>query len=288
LKYNSSDILSSATLSILKSYAFFDNIRILSYILYPVKKAIITLQSQSCSLANCFCELIHLGTAINKLTFNSNTFRNQYIAIFNKRYNEFDKTYWKHGVFRNLLLMANVLFKEMNKSDIARKELLYQMKLYCAREEPFDISYSDLENPTVWWFSLEDCFPKNEAYFLVQLALKLFSVISHTAGVEHGDKNFIKITEDSINDENDENEIFDEEDNLLISNILNLNKFCSNLDELEFSMDKEYIDEENYSEEIFGTTIVIRIVTTQREDKPKIKDSAVALSKVKGRISFSL
>ncbi|CAG8479254.1 16053_t:CDS:2 [Gigaspora rosea] len=139
----------------------------------------------------------------------------------------------EHGVFRNLLLMANELFKEMNKSDIARKELLYQIKLYCVREEPFDILYSDSENPSVWWFLLEDCFPKNEAY-LVQLALKLFSVILHTAGAERVciektcngvyeilmnenldvDENFIKITEDSLNDENDENEIFDEEDNL--------------------------------------------------------------------------
>ncbi|CAG8796965.1 5689_t:CDS:2, partial [Gigaspora rosea] len=33
--------------------------------------------------------------------------------------------------------------------------------------------------------------------------------------------------------------------------------------------------------ETFGTTIVMRIVTTRREDKPEIKDSAVALSKVK-------
>ncbi|CAG8755639.1 15630_t:CDS:2, partial [Gigaspora rosea] len=122
---------------------------------------------------------------------------------------------------------------------------------------------NDSENPSVWWFSLEDCFPKNEAY-LVQLALKLFSVIPHTARVEHVwsrleltyysiektsnevyeilmnenldvDEKFIEITKDSLNDKNDENEIFDEEDNLLIN-------------ELEFSMDKEYNDEENYSE----------------------------------------
>ncbi|KAF0479575.1 zinc finger bed domain-containing protein 1-like [Gigaspora margarita] len=61
------------------------------------------------------------------------------------------------------------------------------------------------------------------------------------------DKNFIEITEDSLNDENNKNEIFDE-NNLSISNGLNLNKFCSDLDELEFSMDEEYNDKENYSE----------------------------------------
>ncbi|CAG8821783.1 17754_t:CDS:2, partial [Gigaspora margarita] len=52
----------------------------------------------------------------------------------------------------------------------------------------------------------------------------------------------------SLNNENDENKIFDEENNLSISNVLNLNKFCSNLDELEFSIDEEYNDKENYSE----------------------------------------
>ncbi|CAG8750709.1 10825_t:CDS:2, partial [Dentiscutata erythropus] len=62
------------------------------------------------------------------------------------------------------------------------------------------------------------------------------------------DKDFIKITEDSLNDENGENEIFNEKDNLLIGNVLNLNKFYSDLDELEFSMNEEYNDEESYSE----------------------------------------
>ncbi|RIB12611.1 hypothetical protein C2G38_2200175 [Gigaspora rosea] len=102
------------------------------------------------------------------------------------------------------------------------------------------------------------------------------------------DKNFIEITEDSLNDKNDENEIFNKENKLLISNVLNLNKFCSDLDELEFSMDEVYNDEENYSEETFGTTIVMRIVTTRREDKPEIKDSAVALSKVKEKYDLAL
>ncbi|CAG8768510.1 20539_t:CDS:2 [Dentiscutata erythropus] len=225
LKYNSSDILSPAILSILRSYAFFDNIRILSYILYPVKKAIITLQSQFCSLADCFCELIHLGAAINKLNFNSNIFHNQYIAIFNKRYNEFDsaiyllcfflhpkynEAYWERGALRNILLLANEIFSIMNKSDIARKELLYQMKFI---EKTSDEVYEILVNEN----------------------LDL-------------DEDFIEITEDTINEEVEEDKIFDEEDNLLISNTINLNKFCSDLEELEFSMDEDYNDNEYYSE----------------------------------------
>ncbi|CAG8788572.1 3065_t:CDS:1, partial [Dentiscutata erythropus] len=62
------------------------------------------------------------------------------------------------------------------------------------------------------------------------------------------DKDLIEITENSLNYENNEDEMFEEENNLVIGNVLNLNKFCSNLDELEFSIDKEYNDEESYSE----------------------------------------
>ncbi|GBB95512.1 hypothetical protein RclHR1_02550024 [Rhizophagus clarus] len=39
------------------------------------------------------------------------------------------------------------------------------------------------ETPCIWWFSIEDSFPKDEDY-LVQLALKLFSIIPHAAGCE--------------------------------------------------------------------------------------------------------
>src|SRR5260363_237855 len=59
------------------------------------------------------------------------------------------------------------------------------------------------------------------------------------------DEDFIEITEDDINEEVEEDKKFDEEDNLLLSNTINLNKFCSDLEELEFSMDKEYNDNEN-------------------------------------------
>ncbi|CAG8709237.1 40881_t:CDS:2, partial [Gigaspora margarita] len=179
------------------------------------------------------------------------------------------------------------------------KDLLAQSHTTSLIAEELEKIIEIIENPSVWWFSLEDNFSKNEAY-LVQLALKLFSVIPHTARVEcvwsrlgwiygtrwnrlglhkienmqklafyynsHAkqelpyysikktsnevykilmnenldvDKNFIEITEDSLNDKNDENEIFDKENNLSI---------IIDLDELEFSMDEEYNNKENYSE----------------------------------------
>jgi hypothetical protein len=72
---------------------------------------------------------------------------------------------------------------KMGKSKAERRELMHYMKQYRAREKPFDIEMGINETPYTWWFSLEDSFPKNEDY-LVQLALKLFSVTPHAAGCE--------------------------------------------------------------------------------------------------------
>src|SRR2546421_432324 len=60
---------------------------------------------------------------------------------------------------------------------------MHQMKQYCCRELPFDIKIGTSEAPYTWWFSLEDSFSKGEDY-LVQLALKVFSVTPHAAGCE--------------------------------------------------------------------------------------------------------
>ncbi|KAF0503044.1 zinc finger bed domain-containing protein 1-like [Gigaspora margarita] len=136
LRYNSPEILSQAVISILRSRAFFDDVRVLVFILGPVKKAITILESRSCNLADCFCELIHLGASINKLSLSDHsTFRKQCIAIFNKRYNEFadplyllcfflhpqyNESYWAHGTFRELLLAADEIFKKMGKTNISR------------------------------------------------------------------------------------------------------------------------------------------------------------------------
>lgn len=75
------------------------------------------------------------------------------------------------------------MFMKMGKRNIERCELMHQMKKYRTREKPFDIKASVSETPYTWWFSLEDNFPKGEDY-LVQLALKLFSVTPHAAGCE--------------------------------------------------------------------------------------------------------
>ena len=77
--------------TILHKRAFFDDLKALAFILRPIKMAISTLESQNCSLADCFIGLVCLGAAIKKLPENDHrTFRQQAIAIFNNRFAEFD------------------------------------------------------------------------------------------------------------------------------------------------------------------------------------------------------
>ena len=71
----------------------------------------------------------------------------------------------------------------MGKTNYERKELMHQMKLYRTRQKPFDIDLGDSEFPITWWSSMEDNFSKEKDY-LVQLALKLYSVTPHAAGCE--------------------------------------------------------------------------------------------------------
>ncbi|CAG8775241.1 27060_t:CDS:2, partial [Gigaspora margarita] len=67
---NNSDIVNTSVQAILCTRAFFDDLNALAFVLYPIKMAISTLESQDCSLANCFVGLVHLGKAIKKLPKN--------------------------------------------------------------------------------------------------------------------------------------------------------------------------------------------------------------------------
>ncbi|PKY30948.1 hypothetical protein RhiirB3_448293 [Rhizophagus irregularis] len=82
------------------------------------------------------------------------------------------------------------------------------------------------ETPYTWWFSIEDSFPKDEDY-LVQLALKLFSITPHAAGY------LLELEDDLLDCYNNEEEIIiDKEEELDIDNILNLDAFVDTLDDI--------------------------------------------------------
>ena len=78
------EVLNISVQSILHIRAFFDDLRALAFILYPVKLVISTLESQDYSLADCFVGLARLEAAIKNLSKNDHcTFVNtQYFQLF--------------------------------------------------------------------------------------------------------------------------------------------------------------------------------------------------------------
>ncbi|CAG8854993.1 35711_t:CDS:2, partial [Gigaspora margarita] len=166
------------------------------FVLRPIKLAISTLKSQDCSLADCFIDLVCLGAAIKRLLENDHrNFCQQAIAIFNRRFAEFDNNayilcfflhsgytdVWARGTFRCILLAADAYYEKIDKTPKERKMLMFQMRNYYYRILPFDILFDDSESPSVWWMSLEDNFLKNKDH-ICQLAHKLFFVTPHAAG----------------------------------------------------------------------------------------------------------
>ena len=62
----------------------------MAFTLRPVKQSIAALESQSCTLSDCFFGLAKLGAAIKKLPDNDyRVFRRQCISAFNNRYVDF-------------------------------------------------------------------------------------------------------------------------------------------------------------------------------------------------------
>jgi len=47
-------------------------------------------------------------------------------------------------------MTADEIFKKMGKTNIARKKLMHQMKLYRSRKKLFDIELGVTEHPTTW------------------------------------------------------------------------------------------------------------------------------------------
>ena len=59
-------------------------------VLNPAKNAVKALESNQTTLADCFVELLKMAQAISAISFNNLTFKQKCIAIFNKRWKEFD------------------------------------------------------------------------------------------------------------------------------------------------------------------------------------------------------
>jgi hypothetical protein len=76
---------------IIQLRGFFSDLQVLAFVLDPLRKAVLSLESRKATLADCFLSLARLAATLKKLpgSFNT-TFRNHCVNVINKRYDEFD------------------------------------------------------------------------------------------------------------------------------------------------------------------------------------------------------
>ena len=82
----------------------------LAEILKPIKDAIVVMESDKCTLADCYYELIKLAASIKSIPIEYHrNFRNYCIKKFNNRWNEFDFDeylieYFLHPGYRGIII----------------------------------------------------------------------------------------------------------------------------------------------------------------------------------------
>lgn len=104
--------------AIICSWTFFNELKILSFILEPLSKTILDLERKAADLSDCYLGLAYISLAIKKLPRNFNIeFRNYCIQKINDRFREFDDDYYLIAFFLNPLfrgwLVKNFLFVKL-------------------------------------------------------------------------------------------------------------------------------------------------------------------------------
>src|SRR6266540_3895640 len=88
---NYSNYLNDKICNIIRGRHFFDDLKILAFVLNPIREIVLALESRSVTLGDCFFHLTRLGTAIKKLPRKDNTsFYEHCILKMNTCFNEFN------------------------------------------------------------------------------------------------------------------------------------------------------------------------------------------------------
>lgn len=105
---NFSDYLTNDKIRpIIRSWNFFNELKILAFILNPLCNAVLALERRSANLSDCYVNLAYIATAIKKLprSFNSE-FKEHCILMINKRLEEFDDDLYLLAFFLNPLFRS--------------------------------------------------------------------------------------------------------------------------------------------------------------------------------------
>ncbi|CAG8529108.1 8222_t:CDS:2 [Cetraspora pellucida] len=118
---------------IINHYTFFIHLKVLNFVLFPLKKSILLLESQNATLGDCYLSLAKTNATIKKLPIQKySEFRQYCFNILNKRFEEFDDDLYILGYFlmpnfrkeegldKNELLLSNNL--DYNKINTKTKD----------------------------------------------------------------------------------------------------------------------------------------------------------------------
>lgn len=195
-----SNLLNDKVKRVIQTRNFFSDLRILSFVLNPLRKAVLALESRSATLGDCFLSLIRLSAVLKKLprSFNQN-FRNHCFNVMNERFKEFDDDkyitcFFLDPRFRNkplkdksysrIVRCATTIGKRLGFDLMESRALCEQIRNYRDSNPPFDLDEScSLDDPLNWW-NLIDTDPQPNS--LPRIALHLLSICPNSASCERG------------------------------------------------------------------------------------------------------
>jgi len=185
---------------IIQSRDFFSNLRVLAFVLDPLRKAVLSLESKTATLSDCFLSLARLAATLKKLPSSFNpAFRNHCVGVINRRYDEFDEDIYlacffldprfrgaplKDCAFKRVLRCVASIGKRLGFDRYEADILCDQIEQYKDEKGPFDldIGYAK-DNPMKWWKYIST---EPEPDVLPRLACHLFAICPNSASCERG------------------------------------------------------------------------------------------------------
>ncbi|CAG8833046.1 776_t:CDS:1, partial [Cetraspora pellucida] len=151
IQENHSEIISPVILTILCGRGFFTDLQYFSDVLFPIKEAILAVEANHSTLADCYINLVKIVMAIQNLPIDKyKGFHNECIKKFNKWFEEFNDpiyqlTYFLHPAYKGLELKfgtfpfianyARKLWQQIGKSKESCEALITQLQIYKEQKE---------------------------------------------------------------------------------------------------------------------------------------------------------
>ncbi|HEY9399093.1 MAG TPA: DUF domain-containing protein [Nitrososphaeraceae archaeon] len=183
---------------IIQAQNFFADLRILSFILDPLKKTILNLESRSATLGDCFLGLIRLAAVLKKLPTSFNpSFRSHCVKIINERLEEFNDDRYitcfflnprfrdaplKKGSFKKILKCCVMIGQRQGFDRYECEVLCDQLRKYKDGADPFDLDLAFAKDNATCWWKLISTEPEPEV--LSKVACHLFAISPNSASCE--------------------------------------------------------------------------------------------------------